>query len=314
MQTLSEKRMSLLTKPEAELVLDSDPRNVRELDARQLRTRIHRARRMISKYEGQARTQHREATGKVSPSRSRRAQGADNTRTKTRYFEQSLARFEKQLERVEKQQEKARPHAPGTRSTRARAGAAKRSTTSSPRAVKRSAPEERAWRATRAAVKAQAPAKRGTRTTAKAGAANGASADRRKAAAAASSKASHAKAAPARRSSAPTATKKTGASKVAASARRKAATPTTSKPARGRVASSTPAGHTQAKPAARRTKASATSAAAKSHTTKATATARKGVSPQRKGGARKLKQNLVTQRQARAGGRGRQTQARKDAR
>ena len=324
MRTLSEKRMSLLTKPEAELVLSSAPSNVRELDARQLRTRIQRARRMIDKYEGKARTQHREATGRKTPTRSRRAEGADNTRTKTRYFEQSLARFEKQLERVEKRQAKERPHAPGPRASRARPGAAKRTTVIT-RSVKRSAPEEREWRATKAAAKSKTPrTSAASRTTG--------STTRRRASMAAATKNGHTNAAPARRRAPSSVTGTAGhpasapatrsSSKRTASTRR-GHTPAKASGARGAGASTrsrSKVGTTTSKaagsraPASRRTRASATSTATSRSPVTPASTSRKGVSARSKGGARKLQQNLVTQRQARAGGHGRRTQARKDAR
>ncbi|WP_164018545.1 hypothetical protein [Pyxidicoccus trucidator] len=110
MRTVPSKRMSLLTESEAQLVLASAPRNVSELSPRELRSKIQRTRRLMKKYEDQAKRQRREALGKKTPTRSRRAEGNFNTRQKAEYFALTLERFEKQLTRLERKTS-ARPRA-----------------------------------------------------------------------------------------------------------------------------------------------------------------------------------------------------------
>ncbi|QSQ26681.1 hypothetical protein JY651_17875 [Pyxidicoccus parkwayensis] len=115
MRTVPTKRMSLLTEREAQLVLSSAPRNLSELSPRELRSRIQRTRRLMEKYQDQARQQRREALGRVAPSRSRRAEGNVNTRQKAEYFARTLERFEKRLAKLEAEATRVRS---GTRVTR----------------------------------------------------------------------------------------------------------------------------------------------------------------------------------------------------
>jgi hypothetical protein len=94
--------MSLLTEREAQLVLSSAPRNLTELSPRELRSRIQRTRRLMEKYEDQAKRQRREALGRKTPTRTRRAEGNVNTRQKAEYFARTLERFEKRLALLER--------------------------------------------------------------------------------------------------------------------------------------------------------------------------------------------------------------------
>lgn|GEM_PF-5212926 len=105
MRTIPSKKMSLLSETEARLVLSSAPRNVMELSTRELRGRIQRARRLMTKYEDQARRQKREAMGRRQPTRSRRAEGNANTMRKAMYFRQAMMRFEKRLAMMERREE-----------------------------------------------------------------------------------------------------------------------------------------------------------------------------------------------------------------
>lgn len=116
-------KMSLLSEPEARLVLSSTPSKVTELSSRELRGRIQRARRLMKKYEDLARIQRREALRKRVPTRSRRAEGNANTVRKARYFQQALTRFEKRLAQLERLAARALTRPPrkamGARRTRA---------------------------------------------------------------------------------------------------------------------------------------------------------------------------------------------------
>lgn len=122
------KKMSLLTEPEARLVLSSAPRQVVELSARELRARILRARRLMRKYQDTARRQRREALGRRVPTRSRRAEGNANTVRKALYFQQALSRFEKRLVMLERQEARAAALAARKRAAPRRAVRAKRAT------------------------------------------------------------------------------------------------------------------------------------------------------------------------------------------
>lgn len=120
MRTVPSKRMSLLTEREAQLVLASAPRNLSELTPRELRSRIQRTRRLMEKYQDQARQQRREALGRVAPTRSRRAEGSFNTREKAEYFARTLERFEKRLAKLEAKSLSRAVSKRGTRRTTAR--------------------------------------------------------------------------------------------------------------------------------------------------------------------------------------------------
>lgn len=128
MRTVPTKRMSLLTEREAQLVLSSAPRNLVELTPRELRNSIQRARRLMGKYEDQAKSQRREARGTKVPTRSRRAQGNTNTRRKAEYFAVTLERFEKRLALLEKKKELA-TRAAKARTTRTTTRTTRRTTT-----------------------------------------------------------------------------------------------------------------------------------------------------------------------------------------
>ncbi|MCP3062837.1 hypothetical protein LXT21_29035 [Myxococcus sp. K38C18041901] len=143
MRTTPEKKMSLLTENEAQLVLASAPRNLMELSRREVQGRIQRARRLMDKYDGLATRQRREALGKRTPTRSKRAEGNANTRRKATYFRQALMRFEKRLAMMDRQEammaKRARvakkatgarktPRAAGGSTRRTRTGTATRTT------------------------------------------------------------------------------------------------------------------------------------------------------------------------------------------
>ncbi|MBZ4398434.1 hypothetical protein OWM54_23450 [Myxococcus sp. MISCRS1] len=136
MRTTPEKKMSLLTENEAQLVLASAPRNLMELSRRELRGRIQRARRLMDKYDGLATRQRREALGRRTPTRSKRAEGNANTRRKATYFRQALMRFEKRLAMLDRQEammaKRARVTRKATgarRTTRAAGGSTRRTRT-----------------------------------------------------------------------------------------------------------------------------------------------------------------------------------------
>jgi hypothetical protein len=118
MRTIPSKRMSLLTEREAQLVLSSAPRNLTELSPRELRSRIQRTRRLMEKYQDQARLQRREALGRKTPTRTRRAEGNLNTRQKAEYFALTLERFEKRLAQLERKATVSTRAVSGTRTGR----------------------------------------------------------------------------------------------------------------------------------------------------------------------------------------------------
>jgi hypothetical protein len=122
MRSISSKVMSLLSERETQLVLASAPRNLSELSTRELRSRLTRTRRLMDKYEAQARSQRQEARGKREPSGARRVEGDLNTRRKAEFFKQVLKRFEdrlSQLERPEPTRSRSAGRAAGARSARA---------------------------------------------------------------------------------------------------------------------------------------------------------------------------------------------------
>lgn len=106
-RTIASRSMSLLTESEAQLVLASAPRNVTELTPRALKGKTQRARRLVGKYQDQARRQRREAIGKRVPSRGRKAEHNMNTVRKAALIQNALERFEKRLELLERKAERA---------------------------------------------------------------------------------------------------------------------------------------------------------------------------------------------------------------
>jgi hypothetical protein len=115
----------LCTKSELELFSESLAKNVRKLDAKALRSRVGRARKLRDKYRHKADRQDREARGKQAPRRSRPSQGSAQTRKKEQLFAEVLDRFEKQLTALASPQ--ASPKTGATRPRRTAAAAAKRS-------------------------------------------------------------------------------------------------------------------------------------------------------------------------------------------
>ncbi len=153
MRTIRSAPLALLTEPEARLVLESAPRNLRELDRRQLKRHAVRARGLESKYRGLAQRQEREARRKVRPTRGRCAEGSQNTARKAELFGTARERFETRLEQVER----AEARAEAQRQARAKKQAARK------RAAKRTgapARSRKAKRAVTAAAKAKGSARR----------------------------------------------------------------------------------------------------------------------------------------------------------
>lgn len=96
----------LCTKAELALFMQSLARNVKQLDAKSLRSCVTRSRKMRDKYHGLANRQDRESRGKQKAKSGRPAQGSAATRKKEQLFAESLARFEKQLAVVAKSKPK----------------------------------------------------------------------------------------------------------------------------------------------------------------------------------------------------------------
>ena len=91
----------LCTKSELQLFTDSSSKNVKSLNAKELRSRITRARKLQDKYRQLASRQEREARGKQKPQGKRAAASSGATRKKEQAFVESRERFEKQLAKVE---------------------------------------------------------------------------------------------------------------------------------------------------------------------------------------------------------------------
>ena len=85
----------LCTKAELKLFTESLSRNVRNLDAKALKTRITRARKLRDKYSSLAKQQEREIRRKQEQRRRRAVTANVNTRRKERLFSETLTRFEK---------------------------------------------------------------------------------------------------------------------------------------------------------------------------------------------------------------------------
>ena len=92
----------LCTANELTLFTAGLPKNIGTLDARQLKSRVSRSRKLRDKYSQLAKRQDREARGKQKPRGRQPSQGSDATRKKEQLFAESLARFEKRLATVEK--------------------------------------------------------------------------------------------------------------------------------------------------------------------------------------------------------------------
>ncbi len=91
----------LCTKAELSLFTESQTRNVKNLDAKALKTRIERCRKLRDKYKQLANRQDREARAKQEPRRRQAAQGSTATRKKEQLFAESLVRFQRQLDKAE---------------------------------------------------------------------------------------------------------------------------------------------------------------------------------------------------------------------
>jgi hypothetical protein len=91
----------LCTQAELSLFTESQTRNVKNLNAQALKTRIARCRKLRDKYKQLANRQDREARAKQEPRRRQAAQGSKATRKKEQLFAESLVRFQRQLAKAE---------------------------------------------------------------------------------------------------------------------------------------------------------------------------------------------------------------------
>jgi hypothetical protein len=101
MALTSNTARQLCTKAELALFTESLARNVKGFDARALRSRVARSRKLRDKYRQLANRQDREARGKQQPRRRQPSRGSAATRKKEQMFAESLTRFEKQLAKLE---------------------------------------------------------------------------------------------------------------------------------------------------------------------------------------------------------------------
>ena len=91
----------LCSKSEFTLFTESASKNVKSIDAKGLRSRITRARKLQDKYRQLASRQEREARGKQMPQGKRAAAGSGATRKKEQAFAEARERFEKQLAKLQ---------------------------------------------------------------------------------------------------------------------------------------------------------------------------------------------------------------------
>jgi len=94
----------LCTAAEFALANESYPPAIGALDARSLRTRINRARKLRDKYSDLAAKQAREIKGKAAPTRRKAPTGNQGTVTKQAFFAETLERFESRLGIVERKE------------------------------------------------------------------------------------------------------------------------------------------------------------------------------------------------------------------
>lgn len=92
----------LCTAAEFALANESYPPTIGGLEAKELRQRIGRARKLRDKYADLASKQAREIRGKAAPTRQKAPTGNAATVTKRDFFAESLARFEAKLGIVER--------------------------------------------------------------------------------------------------------------------------------------------------------------------------------------------------------------------
>ena len=104
----------LSTDAEYRLINESFAPQVSELSEKGLVQRIRRARAARDKYRSQAERQTREARGRIAPRGKRAAAGNNNTVTKQKLFDETLARFEKQAARMGKETSQKREEAADT--------------------------------------------------------------------------------------------------------------------------------------------------------------------------------------------------------
>ena len=110
----------LCTKSEFTLFSESSSKNVTSLDAKALRLRITRARKLQDKYRQLASRQEREARGKQKPQGKRAAASSGATRKKEQAFLETRQRFEKQLAKVEATAKKKAAKKPAKKEDRKR--------------------------------------------------------------------------------------------------------------------------------------------------------------------------------------------------
>lgn len=103
---------ALCTADEFEIVAASFSPAVRELDEKQLRALLTRARRMSDKWRDLGRQQKGEARGKRVARKSKPASGAAGTARKAKLFTETVERIEKRLGRLAEEGEAARKREP----------------------------------------------------------------------------------------------------------------------------------------------------------------------------------------------------------
>lgn len=96
----------LCTSSEYDLANESYPPLVMALEAKALRSRISRARRLRDKYTDLAAKQTREIKGRAAPTRRKTPTGNSGTVTKRAFFAETLARFEARLGIVERKDDR----------------------------------------------------------------------------------------------------------------------------------------------------------------------------------------------------------------
>ncbi|MFN4281387.1 MAG: hypothetical protein ACK4NA_01965 [Alphaproteobacteria bacterium] len=111
MSTPRSTARKLATDAEYRLVEESFAPSVADLDAKALRNRIERARRLRDKYRKQAQGRSREIRGKADQRRKAPARSNVLSVAKHKLFEETLGRFEKSLAQREKARSKPKQSA-----------------------------------------------------------------------------------------------------------------------------------------------------------------------------------------------------------
>jgi hypothetical protein len=141
-RTLKSVPLSLLTQPEARLVLASAPRNLAGLSRQDATSKAKQARRLSTKYRGLARRQGAQARRRAPPRGAKRAEGSENTERKAAIFADAQRAFEGRLHQLDqKPKAKARPRAKAGAARRpARRAASRKAVVAGSRALKRDKP------------------------------------------------------------------------------------------------------------------------------------------------------------------------------